>query len=52
MKRSQPQPAKHDPHDCNGCGYLRHPAQAKAGRALTQHLAEHPLPLQQTGAQR
>lgn len=41
----QPHP-KHDPRACNPCGSLRHPAQAANGRALTRHLAEHPLPRQ------
>ena len=41
-----PQPTPHTPRTCNLCATLRHPAQAKAGRALTAHLAQHPLPLQ------
>jgi hypothetical protein len=39
-------PGAHDPRDCNLCASLRHPAQAKAGRALTKHLAANPLPKQ------
>ncbi|MGW7498612.1 hypothetical protein ACWGKA_30580 [Streptomyces luteogriseus] len=39
----------HDPHNCGLCGVLRHPAQAKQGRALTKHLAEHPFPQQGAG---
>jgi hypothetical protein len=40
---------KHSPHtarDCQLCASLRHPAQAKAGRALTAHLAVTPFPKQ------
>ncbi|MFF7837584.1 hypothetical protein ACFZC6_01920 [Streptomyces ossamyceticus] len=44
--RSDPQPPKHDPRTCQPCGIYRHPAQAKQGRALTRHLAEHPFPRQ------
>ena len=43
---TQPPPPKHDPRTCNSCGYLRHPALAKQGRALRAHLAQHPLPTQ------
>ncbi|MGQ5640783.1 MULTISPECIES: hypothetical protein [unclassified Streptomyces] len=53
MERTdQPKP-KHSPHtarDCNLCVSLRHPGLAAQGRALTAHLAEHPLPLQAGGA--
>ncbi|MEU3945437.1 hypothetical protein [Streptomyces sp. NPDC029526] len=41
----------HDPRTCQLCATLRHPAQAKAGRHLAKHLADHPLP-QQKGGQR
>lgn len=49
--RSQPQPHQHSPgartaRDCRLCATLRHPGQAAQGRALTKHLAEHPLPRQ------
>ncbi|MFE0727926.1 hypothetical protein ACFW2X_06680 [Streptomyces antibioticus] len=37
---------QHDPRTCNLCSSLRHPAHAAAGRALTRHLATHPLPRQ------
>jgi hypothetical protein len=40
-------PTPHRARNCKLCGALRHPAQAAAGRALTAHLAEHPLPRQQ-----
>jgi hypothetical protein len=46
VKRIDPQPQKHDPHTCNPCSSLRHPAQAAQGRALTHHLAQHPFPQQ------
>lgn len=39
-------PGAHNPRDCNLCAVLRHPAQAKQGRALTAHLTEHPFPRQ------
>jgi hypothetical protein len=45
-KPTQPQQPTHDPRTCQSCGTLRHPAQAKQGRALTKHLAEHPFPQQ------
>lgn len=41
----------HDPRTCQLCATLRHPAQAKAGHALTKHLKSSPLP-QQKGGQR
>lgn len=55
MDRIDPQPHQHSPgartaRDCRLCATLRHPAQAKAGRALTKHLAEHPFPRQQVTA--
>ncbi|MFE4697262.1 hypothetical protein ACFRIC_09230 [Streptomyces sp. NPDC056738] len=37
---------KHNPRDCHLCASLHHPGLAKQGRALTAHLAEHPLPKQ------
>ena len=51
---SQPHP-QHSPgaptaRDCNLCATLRHPAQAKQGRALTKHLAVHPFPKQAVAA--
>ena len=45
----QPTPP-HNPKTCASCGFLRHPAQAKQGRALRKHLAEHPFPRQQVTA--
>lgn len=42
---NQPAP-KHDPKTCQLCSCLRHPAQAKAGRALAKHLATNPFPRQ------
>jgi hypothetical protein len=45
----QQQPTPHTARGCNLCGTLRHPAQAKQGRALTTHLEAHPFP-QQGGA--
>lgn len=44
--RSGQPAAKHDPRTCQPYASLRHPAQAANGRALTQHLAEHPFPRQ------
>ncbi|MFJ5259109.1 hypothetical protein ACIQAC_01360 [Streptomyces sp. NPDC088387] len=44
-----PQPTPHTARDCALCGTLRHPAQAKAGRALRTHLAANPLPRQAAG---
>lgn len=43
----QPTP-KHDhtARACHLCSTLRHPAQAKQGRALTRHLTAHPFPRQ------
>lgn len=41
----------HNPRTCPLCTTLRHPAQAKNGRALQKHLAETPLPTQK-GARR
>ncbi|MEU5596636.1 hypothetical protein [Streptomyces sp. NPDC020298] len=46
----EPQPSPHTARDCNLCGTLRHPAQAKAGRELTKHLAANPFPRQAGGA--
>ena len=37
----------HNPKSCALCGTLRHPAQAKNGRALAKHLKTNPLPKQQ-----
>lgn len=51
--RTDPPSHRHTPHTartCPLCAVLRHPAQAKAGRALTAHLAQHPLPVQQGAA--
>lgn len=45
----QPTP-KHNPKRCNCCAFLRHPAQATAGRALAKHLKTNPLPRQAAGA--
>lgn len=45
----QPSPT-HNPKTCNLCASLRHPAQAKDGRALTKHLAANPLPRQAVAA--
>lgn len=42
----QGQPTPHASRACHLCGTLRHPAQAKAGRALQAHLAAHPFPQQ------
>lgn len=42
---------KHNPRACRLCASLRHPAQAKQGRALTEHLAQHPFPKQDLSAQ-
>ncbi|MFM9643582.1 hypothetical protein [Streptomyces turgidiscabies] len=36
----------HNPRTCPLCASLRHPAQAKNGRALAKHLAQQPLPQQ------
>ncbi|MER5715746.1 hypothetical protein [Streptomyces sp. NPDC002132] len=49
MERTDTQPPKHDPRTCQLCASLRHPAQARAGRALAQHLAAHPFPQQGAG---
>lgn len=46
MKPTEAHPRKHASRDCHLCGTLRHPAQAKSGRALTKHLADNPLPRQ------
>lgn len=43
---TEPSPAAHNPKTCALCATLRHPAQAKQGRALTKHLAANPLPRQ------
>ncbi|MFC9847771.1 hypothetical protein ACFWFF_01475 [Streptomyces sp. NPDC060223] len=50
----QPTP-RHSPdactaRECHLCAFLRHPAQAKAGRALTKYLKTNPLPRQQVSA--
>ncbi|WP_158694394.1 hypothetical protein [Streptomyces canus] len=50
MKPSDQHTPKHDPRNCGLCGTLRHPAQAKAGRALTKHLAANPFPKQGANA--
>lgn len=42
----------HDPKSCQLCSTLRHPAQAKQGRALARHLKDTPLPQQKSGGQR
>jgi len=42
---AQPIPT-HNPKTCHLCATLRHPAQAKNGRALTKHLAADPFPVQ------
>lgn len=48
----KPTPAhQHAARDCRLCATLRHPAQAKNGRALTVHLKTNPLP-RQTAASR
>jgi hypothetical protein len=47
----QPAPApKHTARGCQLCAFLRHPGQARAGRALTKHLAAHPFPRQAVSA--
>jgi hypothetical protein len=48
--REQHTPGAHNPKRCDLCASLRHPAQAKNGRALTAHLKAHPLPRQAVGA--
>ncbi|MGW4222988.1 hypothetical protein ACWEG1_05975 [Streptomyces bauhiniae] len=45
-------PGTHDANNCRLCAMFKHPAQAKAGRALAQHLLRNPLPVQKTGEQR
>ena len=50
MKPSDQQPQKHAPRTCPLCSTLRHPAQAKQGRALRQHLTAHPFPRQAVSA--
>lgn len=45
----QHSPGTHNPRDCSLCAIYRHPAQAANGRALAQHLAEHPFPQQGAG---
>lgn len=47
MQGIDPQRPTHDLRACRLCGTLRHPAQARQGRALTKHLAQHPIPRQQ-----
>lgn len=37
---------KHTARTCRACAMLRHPLYAAQGRALTDHLAKHPLPQQ------
>ncbi|WP_314411397.1 hypothetical protein [Streptomyces sp. DSM 40484] len=52
-RTDQPDPGPtpgHTARDCALCAILRHPAQAKQGRALTRHLAHSPFPVQQVGA--
>lgn len=49
MDPTQTHNQPHDPRTCQLCGVLRHPAQAKAGRALAKHLAQQPLPRQKGG---
>jgi len=44
------QPSPHNPRTCPQCRSLTHPAQARAGRALTRHLTEHPFPGQRQAA--
>lgn len=52
MQEPTQQPAhQHSPdartaRDCRLCATLKHPGQAAEGRALTKHLAAHPLPRQ------
>lgn len=52
MAEPTDQPAhQHSPdaataRDCRLCATLRHPGQAKQGRALTKHLKTNPLPKQ------
>ena len=48
-QQPQGQPSPHTARGCNLCGFLRHPAQAAQGRALTAHLAAHPFPQQGAG---
>ena len=43
-------PDPHNPRTCAQCSFLRHPAQAAQGRALTKHLATNPLPRQAVSA--
>jgi hypothetical protein len=43
---TQHQHPKHAARACHLCATLRHPAQAKQGRALTRHLTAHPFPRQ------
>lgn len=48
-RKSQPaqqHTPRHDPRTCSPCGFLRHPAQAAKGRALTAHLKTNPFPRQ------
>lgn len=46
----QHSPGARTARDCHLCATLRHPAQAKQGRALTAHLAAHPFPKQAAAA--
>jgi hypothetical protein len=47
----QPTPQHdHTARACHLCATLRHPAQAKQGRALRAHLVANPLPRQQVSA--
>lgn len=46
----QHSPDPHIPRTCPLCAFLRHPAQAAQGRALTKHLAVAPFPKQAVGA--
>jgi len=46
---TKPTPGTHNPKTCQLCASLRHPAQARNGRALTKHLNAHPFPQQAAG---
>ncbi|MGW0566105.1 hypothetical protein [Streptomyces tauricus] len=54
MERTdQPNPRPtpvHTARTCALCATLRHPAQAKQGRALACHLEQRPFPVQQGAA--
>ncbi|MFC8361111.1 hypothetical protein ACFUIY_14710 [Streptomyces griseorubiginosus] len=54
-ERTDQQSHQHSPgaataRDCHLCAFLRHPAQAKAGRTLQRYLAVFPLPKQGANA--